>query len=378
MTAHTTSEVERPRIVRASFFLFASLLIFPGASAASRGFSFSFGEQAFSVDDTGPCVKNPRYITVSAGQSIQAALGQARPGTVFKVKAGTYDGCIDLSGLHGDDGNPIILISETLHAARIVGDSSCAAIFSLISKGGMSNVGVYGFTIVANTSSGDFGGVKIAGPWKDPVHNVAFVGNEVTGTGQDGMKFFNGANNIIVAGNTNTGKWRQEAFDNVSIEKSIFAYNTTSAAIANYTSLTLKGASRDIEVVGNDFGVVSATSFRPTQILVGGYGKKFAALKQPDYWAQPFQARNVHVHDNKIGGPNSVGFAGGIDSVLENNSLAGKIGFSCGADDRFTREQKLCGGPTTDIVRNNDGPTIPVGAENLPTTLRVCPRPTGL
>src|SRR5262249_29617373 len=162
----------------------------------------------------------------------------------------------------------------------------------------------------ANTTSADIGGVKIAGPWKNPVHNVAFVANEVTGVGQDGMKFFNGANNMIIAGNTNTGKWRQEAFDNVSIEKAIFAYNTTSAAIQNNTPLTVKGPSRDIEVVGNDFKVVSATSFRPTQISVGGYGKNFAALKQPDYWAQPFQARNVRVHDNRIGGPNSVAFAG--------------------------------------------------------------------
>jgi len=154
------SEMAGSRIARASFFLFASLLIVPGALAGSRGFSFIFGEQAFSVDDTGPCVKNPKYITVSSDQSIQAALGQARPGTVIKVEPGTYSGCIDLSGLHGDDGNPIILISETPHAARIVGDSSCAAISSLISKGGTSNVGVYGFTIVANTSTGDFGGVK--------------------------------------------------------------------------------------------------------------------------------------------------------------------------------------------------------------------------
>src|SRR5262245_39191774 len=117
------SETERFRIARASLFLFASFLIFSDASAASRGFSFFFGEQAFSVDDTGPCVKNPKYITISAGQSIQAALGQVGPGTVIKVEPGIYTGCVDLSGLHGDDGNPIILISETLHAARIVGDS---------------------------------------------------------------------------------------------------------------------------------------------------------------------------------------------------------------------------------------------------------------
>jgi hypothetical protein len=357
--------------------LFVFLLIFNVAPAPSRGFDSSFGEQVFSVDGTGPCVTNPNYTTVSPGQSIQSAVGQAKPGTVIRVKPGIYSGCIDLSGLHGEDRNPIILISEIPHAARIVGDSSCAAIFSLISKGGISNLGVYGFTIVANTNSGDFGGVKIAGPWKNPVHNVAFVGNEVTGVGEDGMKFFNGANNLIIAGNTNTGKWRQEAFDNVSIERSIFAFNTTSAASATYTSLTLKGASRNIEVVGNDFRVVSSTSFRPTQISVGGYGKNFAALKQPDYWAQPFQAKNVRIHDNKIGGPNSVVFAGGIDSVLENNSLAGGVAFSCGADDRFTNEQKLCGSPSTDAVRNNSGPRAPVGAENLPVTLRVCPGRTG-
>jgi hypothetical protein len=357
------------------FILFASSCAFLSASTASGDFRASFGEHAFSVDDTGPCVKNPTYLTVSPGQSIQAALGQARPGTVIRVKAGTYDECIDLSGLHGGDGNPIILMSETPHAAKIVGDSACAAISSF--KGGMSNVGVYGFTIVANTTRGDMGGVKIAGPWQNSVRNVALVGNEVTGVGQDGVKFFNGASNLIVAGNISTGKWRQEAFDNVSIERSIFAYNTTSAATATYTSLTVKGASRNIEIFGNDFKVVSPTSFRPTQISVGGYGN-YAALRQPEYWAQPFQAKNVHIHDNKIGGPNSVVFAGGIESVLENNALAGTVAFSCGADNRFTKEQKRCGNQTTDIVRNNNGPTTPVGADNLPRTLRVCPGRTGL
>ena len=353
-------------------FFLCALMVSASATADSRGFSASFGKQAFSVDDTGPCVKNPTYVTVSPGQSIQAALSQAGPGTVIRVKPGTYEGCLDLSGLHGDDGKPIILISETQHAAKIVGDSSCAVISSAISKGGMSNVGVYGFTIVANTTSGDIGGLKIAGPWKSPVRNIAFVGNEVTGAGEDGVKFFNGANNLIIAGNINTGQWRQEAFDNVSVERSIFAYNSTSSATANYTSLTLKGASRNIEIFGNDFGVVSATSRQPTQISVGGYGD-YTRLKQTDYWAQPFQAKNVHIHDNKISGANSVVFAGGVESILENNALAGKVSFSCGADNRFTKEQKLCGSQTTDIVRNNNGPTIPVGAENLPRTLRVCP-----
>ena len=123
------------------------------------------------------------------------------------------------------------------------------------SKGGVSNVGVYGFTIVANTDSGDVGGVKIAGPWANPARNLAFIRNIVTGHGQDGVKFYNGTRDIIVAGNIITGTWRQEFFDNVSVEQAVFAYNSTSGALAKYTSITIKGGSRDIEIYGNDFNV---------------------------------------------------------------------------------------------------------------------------
>jgi hypothetical protein len=108
--------------------------------------------------DTTRCVAHPTFVTVFPGQSLQAAVDRARPGTVISVTPGRYKGCLDLGGTHGTNANPILLISEAPGAAELAGEPTCAVISAGISRGGVSNVGIYGFTIVANmTCSRNFG-----------------------------------------------------------------------------------------------------------------------------------------------------------------------------------------------------------------------------
>jgi Right handed beta helix region len=277
----------------------------PGAKAAPH---LRFGARL--------CIAEPVTVTVSPGDSLQEAVRDAAPGTVILVRGGTYEGGLDLSGVRGTPGRPILLVSaDGPGAARIVGTAKRAA----IGAWGVANVGVYGFEIVSDNRGGDIGGIKIAGPWRDPARDIVFAGNIVTGEGMDGAKFFNGAKDVVFAGNVIEGRWRQEAIDLVSVEDSIFAYNTVKG-YAKYTGITVKAGSRNIVVMGNEFGSLSSAG-----IFIGGYGTSRFHRSFPDYW-KGFEARNVYVHHNVVANaPRSVVFIGANGSLLENNHLSAGI-----------------------------------------------------
>ncbi|UEM06975.1 hypothetical protein JL101_031340 (plasmid) [Skermanella rosea] len=263
------------------------------------------------------CIARPRVVTVAPGQSIQAAIDRAEPGTVISVEAGTYRGSLDLTGLRGTPDRPVILLSAGgVGAAVIVGAPDKPA----IGAWGISDVGIYGFKVVSGTSAGDLGGFKIAGPWEKPARNVAIVGNVVTGVGTDGIKLFNGAADIKVVGNLIDGDWREEGMDNVSVERSLFAFNTVRGS-ARYTSITMKAGSRDITLAGNEFDSRSGVG-----INVGGVGTSRFNRKFPDYW-KGFEASAITVTGNVVGDrpERSVAFIGANRSVLKDNFLAGAV-----------------------------------------------------
>ncbi|MGH6929110.1 MAG: hypothetical protein ACREEV_12410, partial [Dongiaceae bacterium] len=165
----------------------------------------------------------PVTVTVNPGQSIQSALDSAKPGTIIRVKAGTYNGSISLSKLRGTAAKPILLISaDGPGKAVIAGSYNKAA----VSSWGGYYFGMYGFRVVANTTKGDVGGFKIGGEWDNPPHDLVFAGNTIVGKGQDGFKLYSGAYNVTVVGNLIDGQWRQEVIDNVSVEDVTYAYNT--------------------------------------------------------------------------------------------------------------------------------------------------------
>lgn len=269
------------------------------------------------VSKASSCVARLKVVGVAPGQSIQAAIDRAEPGTVISVAPGTYRGSLDLTGLSGTPDRPVILLSAGgVAAAAIVGAPDKPA----VGAWGISDVGIYGFKVVSGTSSGDLGGFKIAGPWENPARNVAIVGNVVTGVGTDGIKLFNGARDIKVVGNLIDGDWREEGMDNVSVEKSLFAFNTVRGS-ARYTSITLKAGSRDITLAGNEFDSRSGVG-----INVGGVGTSRFNRTFPDYW-KGFEASAITVTGNVVGDrpERSVAFIGANRSVLKDNFLAGAV-----------------------------------------------------
>ncbi|UEM06972.1 right-handed parallel beta-helix repeat-containing protein (plasmid) [Skermanella rosea] len=254
-------------------------------------------------------------------KTIQAAINKADPGTMIKVKAGTYNENIKLSGLHGTEDKPIVLESvDGKGAAKIVGGSGNAT----VTANGISNVAIKDFHVVSNTKSGDIGGFKIWGPWKNPPHNLLIEGNTITGKGQDGFKLFQGANNVLVTNNTIDGNWRQEAIDNVSVKNVVYANNTIKGE-AKYTGITLKAGSQNVEVANNLFDIDTAIG-----IKVGGVGSSRFNREFPDEW-KGFEAKNVHVHHNvvtaKIDGK-SLHFTGANGNLVEDNSFSDPVGSS--------------------------------------------------
>jgi Ca2+-binding RTX toxin-like protein len=252
-------------------------------------------------------------------QTIQAAVDKAKgqPGTAIMVKAGTYNENVKLNGLHGTPDKPILLVSaDGPQAAKIVGGPSAATITGY----GVSNLGIKGFHVVSNTAEGDIGGFKLWGGWDNPAHNLVVTGNLITGRGQDGFKLFGGAKNNLVLGNTIDGAWRQEAIDNVSVEDTVYAYNTLRGS-AGYTGITMKAGSRDMQVIGNDIDIDAGTA-----VFVGGFGNSRLSRSFPDYW-EGFEARNVTVEGNRLdANGKSVNFVGANNSTVEGNHLADPVG----------------------------------------------------
>ncbi|WP_157619380.1 right-handed parallel beta-helix repeat-containing protein [Skermanella stibiiresistens] len=305
---------------RISAGLIVMLMALTGPTSGLAGASVSDAE-AVAMGDVvaraSSCVSRPKRIKVTPGQSIQAAIAKAQPGTVIGVAAGVYREALDLTGLQGTPDKPIILMSaDGVGAATILGAPEKPA----IAAWGIANVGIYGFRVVADTSDGDMGAFKIAGPWEKPARNVAVVGNIVTGVGTDGIKFFNGATNILVVGNVIDGDWREEAMDNVSIENALFAYNTVRGSARN-TSITMKAGSRNIILTGNDFNSRSNVG-----INVGGVGTSRFNRKFPDYW-KGFEATSITVAGNVVGDQarKSVSFIGANNSVLKENFLSNGV-----------------------------------------------------
>lgn len=264
-------------------------------------------------DDNGAGTKGAPF------KSIQAAVNQATPGTAILVKEGVYEGSVVLDGKHGTHGAPILLISvDGIGKARINGTKHKAA----ISGWKCSYVGVYGFHVHSQCPqpANDEGGFKLGGDYaveNNLIRNLVIAGNYITGEGRDGFKLFGGARNNLIIGNTIEGTWEQEALDNVGIENVIYAYNTILGK-ANYTGITMKHGSRNVEVFRNDFALNTGWC-----IVIGGQGTSPCHADWGEYW-NGFEAKNINVHHNitRLSGGTSVVFEGANNCVAANNYLA--------------------------------------------------------
>ncbi|QQP89906.1 hypothetical protein IGS68_01095 [Skermanella sp. TT6] len=256
-------------------------------------------------------------ITLSPGDSVQAAIDRARPGDTIALRAGTYNQSLDFSNKHGAAGAPIRLVSaDGKGAARVVAQGNRAA----IQGNRLSHITVDGLNIVSTSRSGDTGGIKFWGSYQK-LHDVTITNNLVTGVGQDGIKIFNmapGDGRVVVAGNTIDGNWRQEGIDNVSVVDVTYQGNTIKGR-AGFAGITWKAGSDGVRFINNTVDIAADTA-----VSVGGYGdSRLGRLGSfPDEF-QDNEAENSVVTGNDIRG--DVRVISAENNRIEGNSISGSI-----------------------------------------------------
>ena len=279
--------------------------------------------------------------------SIQKAINNATAGTAIKVKAGTYNGSININTKYGTAAKPITLESVDGKWQAVINGGNDAAIEAFKWKYLM----IKGFDIICNyTGTDDLGGCKMHGDVNDACEYLYFVQNRIRGKGQDGFKLFAGSKNCLVLGNTIEGNWLAETIDFVQVEQTVVAYNTLTATHGRNT-LTMKAGSRRIEVVGNIFGGEGGG------VRVGGAGSSRLNRTFPEYWEgwsegypDGFEAFRIHVHHNVMQNTTgtSLSFIGSIESVVENNYLTRSV--NC---DKWEVEGEYTHNSQKNTFRNN-------------------------
>jgi type IV secretion system protein TrbL len=302
-------------------------------------------------------------ITVSpdAGGTIkplQQAVARAGAGDTIIVNDGEYRGNLSLSGKYGTANAPIMIQSKNPQGARIVGPSNG----STISAWGVGHVTIQGFEVVGTyKGNADNNVFHIGGPFTNPATGVAIVGNRVTGTANDGIKFMEGAAGNMILGNLIDGTWKEEAMDNVSVQDMVIANNTIRGTAGN-TGLTYKAGSHNFEIVNNDFGINA-----PVQISNGGYGDS-----REDRWDRMSpqfkggdEARDSVVKGNTIDG--NVRLISATNITIEDNDISGTV--SNGVNSYWSGAIASNG----NTVRNNGTAQDDTGAGDLNTPIPVAP-----
>jgi len=274
--------------------------------------------------------------------SIQAAIDQATPGTAILVQAGTYAGPLTInSTVSGTDASPILIVSaDGVNAAAITSTGEVSTITGSKSK----NIGLIGFQVMsgANGTDSDSSAIKFGSTDanSNTCYNWFIAGNNIGGTGTDGMKTYK-SRNVYWFGNTVNGATvtvngaavisiKEEACDNVIVgvldparDNNQFAFNTT-LGITSYSSITMKMGANHYLVFNNDFSQQTWTSVR-----VGGDGglKPHLTANQfptndPDYAS--LTASNIQVLHNHFRGPSvtrNIQLYGAVNSTVSFNQL---------------------------------------------------------
>lgn len=268
-----------------------------------------------------PASAGAETITVSPDANdtikpLQAAVSRAKAGDTIIVNDGTYRGTLSLSGVYGSANAPITIQSKNPLGATIIGPANGHT----VSAWGVSNVTLQGFTLQGTyKGDADLNVVHIGGPFTRPATGVAIVGNRITGTANDGVKFMEGAKGNMILGNLFDGTWKEEAMDNVSVQDMVIANNTVKGRAGN-SGLTYKAGSHSFEITGNLFDIDA-----DVQISNGGYGD--SRDTRWDRMSPQFkggdEARDSTVTGNVINGNVRLVSATGI--TIEGNDLNGTV-----------------------------------------------------
>ena len=217
-------------------------------------------------------------IEVTPGQSIEAAIKQARPGDTVAVRAGTYN-----ESIYAHASGVKVISADGVGKAHIVSRGT-----GIFLQGG-SGTEIRGFRVTAGKDGNGIqvGGAAVNGVIRNIAENYVVADNIITNAGLDGIKVhqakgFTFTGNVIEnAGTGNKGN-ADGGIDFVSVTDSRLEGNTIVKTGGN-SCVMLKGGTARNTITGNSFAGCKDA------IHVGGFtGPRPAGFKE--------------AHDNRITG----------------------------------------------------------------------------
>lgn len=319
----------------------------------------------------GACIATPppfdgggqqsKVIHVYPGQSINAAIAQATPGTDILVHAGTYNEAVKFEK-SGTAGNPIRLISaDGKGKAIIVGHTP-------ISSFREHDIGVFGFTLRAgsgrNSNGIQMGGTN-ANDRSSYSYNVVLQDNIIERAGQDGIKlhqaykFWLIGNTIVTAGNDRNSNG-DGGIDFVAVDDSVVVGNIIQQTYG-HACLMMKG--------GSDRNYIANNLFRGCErdgITVGGFTTQQYRADSDVWEARWNTVVNNEVHSGAGKCPIYMTWA--WDNTVKNNKLVSQNGCTINANSTGERAN------LRNQVAENGANVIPGGATGcMPTPTPTTP-----
>jgi hypothetical protein len=243
--------------------------------------------------------------------TLEAALGEATPGTAIRIRPGSYDGGAFASGIAGTAEAPIWIGGVPGAERPVITGGSNAFQLSAVSY-----VVVHDLEVTGQDSNGlniDDGEVG-SGQTHDLVFRNLFIHDIGSGGNQDCLKL-SGVDDFFVLDSEFLGCSAGSAIDHVGCHHGLVARNTFRELGGN--GVQSKGGSDDIEITRNLFVNAGERAVN----MGGSTGFEFfrGALSVSGI---NFEARNVRVVANVFhGGVSPIAFVGCVGCLAANNTL---------------------------------------------------------
>lgn len=226
--------------------------------------------------------------------SIQDAVDAASPGTVIRVRAGTYDDQgIDITS-GGTAGNPITLLSEDGRGAAILNpipDPGISLFIETVRISGCPYVTLDGFRVNGPQYAET---VHVTRDGADP-DNIIIRNCDLYPDGGDGVKISHGTN-INVLNNRVVGSTDEQGIDFVGVIDGLIANNDVSGIGSAEAAIQVKGGSLRVTIRENVVGPCSSSH----GIRIGG-GTGEGDIDEPALSAK-YEAKDCIAERNKVEG----------------------------------------------------------------------------